>query len=169
MLQIIKREVRAKHLRAKATNKMKGARAVLLQRIKMNRKTRFFRYWLVLYVYMLIIFLASSMSFASHDSSGGTLYNQVEDIRNSIFHFVEYLILAILFIRAIRISYPKFNINKVILLSFAFSIVFAFFDEMHQYFVPMRHWEVKDLVIDGIGVLAGIILYKKRQVFSWRG
>ncbi len=37
-------------------------------------------------------------------------------------------------------------------------ILFAFFDEVHQYFVPGRHSELWDIVADAVGILLGCIL-----------
>lgn len=41
----------------------------------------------------------------------------------------------------------------------SFAILFAFMDEIHQYFVPNRYFDVYDIFIDVIGVVLGFSSY----------
>lgn len=69
-------------------------------------------------------------------------------------HFTIYAILGILTFMAVRISKIKFPylIAPVICLAYAAS------DEIHQYFVPGRSCELRDVCIDFSGSVLGIIL-----------
>ena len=46
------------------------------------------------------------------------------------------------------------------MISFILGVIYAITDEVHQYFVPGRSCEFKDVCIDGSGVLFGIVLVR---------
>lgn len=49
------------------------------------------------------------------------------------------------------------NMKVTALSSFAFSLLYAVSDEIHQYFVPGRSGLASDVLIDGLGALLGVI------------
>jgi VanZ family protein len=51
--------------------------------------------------------------------------------------------------------FHKFNVKYVIL----FTIIYAVFDEIHQFFVPNRYFDVVDVFIDIIGVAIGFLVF----------
>lgn len=58
--------------------------------------------------------------------------------------------------------------RRIILYSWLFGTLYAISDEIHQFFVPGRSCEIRDVCIDSLGVLTGIIfvlmiikIYKK--------
>jgi len=51
--------------------------------------------------------------------------------------------------------------NKSILISIIICIIYATSDEIHQLFVPGRSCQLLDILIDTIGSVIGIYLYKK--------
>jgi len=69
-------------------------------------------------------------------------------------HVVEYFILTIFVFNAFILS--KIRCHKRYMLSFLIPIVYASFDELHQSYVPGRGPMIKDVFIDGIGVLLGL-------------
>lgn len=71
-------------------------------------------------------------------------------------HFTEYLILGFLTINML----DKNDISKKYLLSILICIIYATSDEIHQIFVPGRTCQIKDILIDSIGSITGIYLYK---------
>lgn len=71
-------------------------------------------------------------------------------------HFIIYLFLGILLISFIK----EFKINNSLQLALLTSLFYACTDEIHQYFVPGRSCEVRDVLIDTLGAFTGIILYK---------
>ena len=71
-------------------------------------------------------------------------------------HFTEYLILGFLTINMLN----KNDISKKYLLSILICIIYATSDEIHQLFVPGRACQLIDILIDSIGSIIGIYLYK---------
>ena len=51
--------------------------------------------------------------------------------------------------------FHKFNVKYVIL----FTVIYAVIDEIHQYFVPNRYFDVFDVFIDIIGVAIGLFCF----------
>ena len=77
------------------------------------------------------------------------------DVRK-LAHILIYLVLAIL-VNITFISHFQRNKTVCVILTAVFCTLYAISDEIHQYFVPGRGMEIKDVVIDCIGVLTGII------------
>lgn len=71
-------------------------------------------------------------------------------------HFTEYLILGFLTINMLN----KNDISKKYLLSILICIIYATSDEIHQIFVPGRACQIRDILIDSIGSITGVYLYK---------
>ena len=67
-----------------------------------------------------------------------------------LLHMCEFGLLSLLLMLTF---YDKFNFN--ILLSI--SILYGIFDEIHQYFVPYRWFDYKDILCNVIGSISGII------------
>ena len=119
-------------------------------------------------IWMIIIFIMSS--FDSVESSNQS--NFIVDIIANIFkieniellsfiirklaHFTEYLILGLL----VANMFTKNNINNLYLISIILCIIYATSDEIHQIFVPGRACQLRDILIDSIGSIIGIYLYK---------
>lgn len=72
-------------------------------------------------------------------------------------HFSIYTILGML-----TISFAQTLKNKkqyqLIIYSLLFCIFYASTDEFHQYFIPGRSAEIRDVLIDSLGALTGILL-----------
>lgn len=71
-------------------------------------------------------------------------------------HFTEYLILGVLVIN----MFTKNNVRKSYILSILLCIIYATSDEIHQIFTPGRACQIKDILIDSIGSITGIYLFK---------
>lgn len=71
-------------------------------------------------------------------------------------HCFEYMILGILIYLTADL-YVK-RTRRIFLASLAAGIIYAAGDELHQYFVPGRSCQLRDVMIDSIGVLIGISL-----------
>ena len=127
----------------------------------MTKKERILRYWLIFYFYMLCIFIGSSIP-------GENLIAFKWNMADTMLHFFEYLLFGVLCIRALRASYPDFNPRNIFALAILISFSFAFSDEVHQYFVPGRFSEIKDLASDSIGFVFGILIYERVKGFSWQ-
>ena len=86
-------------------------------------------------------------------------------------HFAEYLVLGALAINALRLHVGSSERNPedgatasfrnllIPALSWAFCILYAASDELHQLFVPGRAGLITDVCIDSAGALLGILLF----------
>jgi len=70
-------------------------------------------------------------------------------------HFLIYLILGIFSVMNFK------NIKEGLINAIILCITYAFFDEIHQMFVGSRSGEVRDIIIDSIGSIIGILLFYK--------
>ena len=83
---------------------------------------------------------------------------------NSILHICEFGLLTFL------IFFGFFSkVKPIYLLSVSF--FYAFLDEIHQFFVPHRYFDVYDIVIDSVGVVFGFISFilAKKLFMSFKG
>lgn len=92
--------------------------------------------------------------------------NELEIISNYLIfpvrklaHFTLYFILGILVYNVVML----YNIDnkKIFLISILFCIIYACSDEIHQLFVIGRSGELRDVLIDTIGSLLGILIVSK--------
>ncbi|MFO8018883.1 MAG: VanZ family protein [Promethearchaeia archaeon] len=71
---------------------------------------------------------------------------------NTVLHIAEYAVFS--FLLAFGLS-SKLEYYKITIIG----ILYAFSDEVHQYFVPTRFFDIFDILADGIGVVIGILGY----------
>ncbi|MDD3453486.1 MAG: VanZ family protein [Bacilli bacterium] len=139
--------------------------------------------YILLFIWLFIIFYFSNQTGNISGSSSGTiiynilnyiynvfhlnttnLINIVETLHNPIrelMHLFEYLILGILIINVLK----QHNIeNKLIIISFCLCFIYATTDEIHQLFVKNRTFEYFDILMDMIGSIIGILIYRKIKV-----
>ena len=144
---------------------------------------------ILLVLWMCLIFYFSNQpSYDSDKASNGVidkLINIVEKVSNYEFneeelniinknlvfpvrksaHFTIYLILGILFYNLIRL-YMNNNF-KILIISILMCVIYACSDEIHQLFVFGRSGEIRDVLIDSIGSLIGILIiytfYKRKN------
>ncbi len=76
-------------------------------------------------------------------------------------HFSIYLILGILSINLLS----SFDIKRIIAFSSLICFIYACTDEFHQLFVIGRSCEVRDVLIDTLGSLTGILIYYKNKIY----
>lgn len=119
-------------------------------------------------LWMILIFIMSSFD----DNSSSNQSNFIVDIVVNILkidniellsliirklaHFTEYFILGILVIN----MFNRNNISIKYLISIILCIIYACTDEIHQFFVPGRSCQVTDAIIDSMGSIMGVYLYK---------
>ena len=120
-------------------------------------------------IWMIVIFMLSSFNgnISSVQSDGivsllARIIHYTGDIDilrfivRKVAHFTEYLILGILVINALKYN----SIKDMIKLSILICILYASLDEIHQLFVSDRAGNIFDVLIDTLGSLTGIFLYK---------
>lgn len=80
-------------------------------------------------------------------------------------HASEYAVLGVL-ILGTAYSFSKDTGKKITLISWCIGTAYAATDEFHQLFVPGRSCQLRDVCIDGAGVLAGVLLFSliKHQI-----
>ncbi|HZJ57354.1 MAG TPA: VanZ family protein [Clostridia bacterium] len=71
-------------------------------------------------------------------------------------HFIIFFVLGQLWYITLRIRGKSPNHASII--AFLLCIGYAFFDELHQYFVPGRACELSDVLVDGAGAGVAIII-----------
>lgn len=79
-------------------------------------------------------------------------------------HFSEYALLAWLWAWALHPELGK----KAIAVSAAVCVVYAISDEFHQSFVDGRDSDLKDVMVDCIGITASLVLFQARGRASTR-
>lgn len=119
-------------------------------------------------IWMIIIFLMSSFDSVESSNQSNFIVNiitnifKIENIEllsfiiRKLAHFTEYLILGLL----VANMFTKNNINNLYLISIILCIIYATSDEIHQLFVPGRACQIRDVLIDSIGSITGVYLYK---------
>ena len=111
---------------------------------------------LTLFIWLLFIFIMSSYnSEISSNLSMGVVDLLNLSTRYHIYirklaHAFEFFILGILI----------FRITKGNIFSIVIPVVFAFLDEIHQFYVPGRTMNIMDVLIDSTGVVSAYFLYK---------
>ena len=128
-------------------------------------------------IWMIIIFIMSSFNAEDSANQSNFIVNIISNIFNienvkllsliirKLAHFTEYLILGTLVIN----MFTKNNDKKTYLLSILLCIIYAISDEIHQIFTPGRACQITDILIDSVGSITGIYLFKllkKRKEFG---
>lgn len=108
--------------------------------------------WIAVIGWMMVIFLVSSLP--------GSTIPPIFPLQDIAGHFIIYTILAILFARALKISIPNVKASRLYFWIIVFGIFYGLTDEIHQYFVPGRCMDIKDVLIDGLGTVLGSIIYR---------
>ena len=97
--------------------------------------------------YAVLIFYVSSLTGEQTEPS-----DWIFDVDRTILHFVEFAVLGGLSF------YTLGQFSNRILLPIGFSMLYALLDEVHQFFVPTRFFDVFDVIVNMIGVFVGAIL-----------
>jgi VanZ family protein len=112
---------------------------------------------------MGIIFLFSSCNATISSLQSNMIVNFLHDlipvnsfIVRKLAHFSLFSILAT----------SIYLFSKSYILSLSLSSLYAIFDEFHQYFVPGRSCELRDVLIDISGVVIALIIIKLVEVLK---
>lgn len=123
---------------------------------------------ILMLLWMLLIFTMSSFDATESANQSNFIVNiitnifKIENIEvlsfiiRKLAHFTEYLILGFLTINMLN----KNDISKKYLISILICLIYATSDEIHQIFVPGRACQIRDVLIDSIGSITGVYLYK---------
>lgn len=114
--------------------------------IKINKKICKLKLVLVV-SYIIIIYFISEYKFPVSEAEGDI---PAFDILFPLLHICEFGLLSVLLM---FVFYDKLNIHIILFIS----ILYGIFDEIHQYFVPYRVFDFKDIIYNSIGSVLGII------------
>jgi VanZ family protein len=149
----------------------------------MATPSRWLKSWLPLFLWMGLIFLASTDNGSAAHTSGfiepllhwlmpGLSHDSIDRIHFLIrkcAHITEYAILGGLALRAIApsqtVSFAERRV-RIGATALAITALYAASDEYHQSFVPSRGASVEDVLIDTFGACIGIcvvLLWRKRH------
>jgi len=139
--------------------------------------------WILVLLWMSVIFVFSSQDASASSQSSGVVSDAIIEVIEDTFpdttisedtfeftlrnaaHFFLYFVLGLLLLHALHFYQLKWI--SLIGYSLLIVIVYALTDELHQYYVPGRAFEISDLLIDTFGAMIGIallsIFYSQRR------
>ena len=93
-----------------------------------------------------------------HILDGKTIEEQgaIENTFRKLAHFCLYTLGGILILSHINLY--KITDKKKVFISWILGTIYAISDEIHQLFVPGRSGEIRDVCLDSLGLVTGIIL-----------
>jgi VanZ family protein len=131
----------------------------------MTKKAYIIISWILVVACMGMIFYMSAQPAVVSQETSDTLLSKIMDILGielssrfirKLAHATEFCILSILLANAIKAS---FNAKYTWILSFVITSLYGISDELHQLFVEGRACQFKDMLIDSLGALAGVIIW----------
>lgn len=116
-------------------------------------------WWGPVIAFAFLIFIISSLTI-SLEKDPFPLFDKVA-------HVSEYAIFAMLVFRALSGTLRRTDFLCIALLTVIISVGYGLGDELHQYFVPVRHADARDILADGLGaVVAVTAMFFKRKVLN---
>lgn len=112
--------------------------------------------WIQLFAFIVIIYFVSSID-------GSTLPEVNKFCLDKVAHFIEYGILTLLVVRAVKGSFPRFGLLGASVFAAVFVLAFAFMDERHQIMTPNRTCSFADFIADFIGSSVAILAFVYRE------
>lgn len=118
----------------------------------------------ILFTIMFLIFLLSHQSADDSSQTSGFLTrlislllgaNVPDGLIRATAHFIEYGALGFLMNNA----FFSFKKKGYIALPALLSIIYGISDEIHQYFIPGRAFQLIDILLDSVGVIAGVLVF----------
>ncbi len=116
--------------------------------------------WAAVILYAAVIFLLSSSSNPPSDENFGFSIPFFDKIA----HFFIYLIFGFLIYRALKES----EMRPAGFLAYLFGTLYAFSDEIHQYFVPNRCTDPLDFMVDILAISLAIGLSVIERPIKWK-
>ncbi len=111
--------------------------------------------WILVIIWMGVIYFWSSIPSLN---SGWGIW---DFILRKIAHMTEFAILTALLIRAVRPTWGGLSIKRMAWLAALGALLYAISDEIHQTMVVGREGTIKDVAIDGIGILTCAYLWAR--------
>lgn len=111
----------------------------------MDERLKYYCFLAAPLVWMAVIFYFSGV----HNLEFQGELSAYDYVLRKIAHVAEYAILAIL----LRLSMGAKQ-------TFTVGILYAMSDELHQYYVPTRSGRPSDVLIDAMGLVVGLLVYR---------
>lgn len=92
------------------------------------------------------------------------LVDRLDPLIRKFAHYTIYLMGGILIINFFNTL--KMKLNRMLLYSIAFGLIYASSDEIHQFFVFGRSAQITDVLIDTLGVATGAVIFITAQEIS---
>jgi len=127
--------------------------ALRFTQLEDTKITHFIKYWLPVYLYLLLIVIMSSLS---KPPVPKLKFFEID----KLYHLIEYGILSFLSLRAFMNSPRKILSSDAVFFTVLTTVVFGLTDEIHQAFVPGRSSNIADWVFDSLGAVAGVLALK---------
>ena len=120
---------------------------------------------LLIIIWMILIFILSACNATESSYQSNIIVNFISRLFNienidmltfiirKLAHFIEYLILGIL------VSNYLIDYHKKIYLNIIICNIYSISDEIHQLFVDGRSCEIRDIIIDTLASITGIMLF----------
>ena len=124
----------------------------------MNKNIKRVGVWLPVILWCSIIFYLSSFSIP-FVKAGFFDYTIIG-------HMIEFGVLAFFMWQAVAFSF-KVKERKVFLWSAILAILYAISDEIHQYFVPLRHGSIMDVLFDTAGIIIVLLIIWKSRITQY--
>lgn len=122
-------------------------------------------------IWMSIVFMLSSQTGKKSENTSNNFTKAIfkndisdEQVRNlsyivrKIAHFTLYTIGGILICLCLLLNIK--STKYIYFISFVIGLIYAITDEFHQLFIPNRSGEIKDVIIDSLGILLGVSFVK---------
>lgn len=117
-----------------------------------NHSFRFFSYGGPVIICMGLIFYLSSIP--------GRKITFLFPYQDVFGHLAAYSVLGFFVMRLLKHSLSRQQVSKLVLYSALFGLVYGFSDELHQTFIPGRHFSAFDIFIDTTGSFIGSLFYR---------
>jgi VanZ family protein len=111
---------------------------------------------------LYIVGLINQILMTMFGADAGVISNFI--VRKSA-HFLEYLILGILFFKSF---FTGMNLRRELTVAFFCGLAYSASDEIHQLFVPGRTSKFGDVCIDATGVVIGLIIVALNEFLKSR-
>lgn len=121
--------------------------------------------WLLVLVILGFVFSLSAQDSEESKELSDSLVNRIfqwielyidGELIRKFAHMLEFTALSFSFYNAILTT---FELKKAHLISLALTVICAVGDEIHQFFVPGRAFQLSDILIDSIGAIIGVVAY----------
>ena len=111
--------------------------------------------WLPVFFWMGLIFIGSSRSdLPTHPN------DSIDTVAKKAIHGVEYSVFAALLWRALAQA-KRSTKDSLTLKVLGISLLYALSDELHQRFTPGRSSSLKDVLLDGISIVAALAFLRR--------